>query len=69
MAHFSVGDEVIIRFGKYQGQKVRVIEVQPADVYEVKVADGHILLYVEEGLEKEKEGAPNTVCGGRPGVP
>jgi hypothetical protein len=69
MTRFVVGDEVVIRFEKYQGRKVRVSEVQPARLYEVKVADGHVLFYAGEGLEKDKERALKTVCGNRPGNP
>jgi hypothetical protein len=61
MTRFSVGDRVVIRYGKYQGQEVRIIERQPADVYKVQVEDGYILFYSEEGFEKGKEGV-------RPGV-
>jgi ribosomal protein L24 len=61
MTRFSVGDEVIIRFGKHQGQEASIIERQPADVYKVKVEDGYILFYSEEGLEKEKAGVQEGV--------
>jgi hypothetical protein len=61
MTRFSVGDEVIIRFGKHQGQKASIIERQPANVYRVKVEDGYILFYSEQGLEKEKEGVQEGV--------
>jgi ribosomal protein L24 len=61
MTSFSVGDEVIIRFGKHQGRKARVIEVQPAKVYKVKVEDGHILFFTEKGLKGEKEGASKAI--------
>jgi hypothetical protein len=61
MTRFTVGDEVIIRFGKHRGQGASIIEKQPADVYKVKVEDGYILFYSEEGLEKEKAGVQEGV--------
>jgi hypothetical protein len=42
---------------------VRIIERQPADVYNVQVEDGYILFYSEEGLERDTEGASTAVCG------
>jgi ribosomal protein L24 len=59
MTHFSVGDPVVIRFGKQQGQKAIVIKNPTADVYKVKVEDGSIRYYSGKGLEKEQEQVPN----------
>jgi hypothetical protein len=53
MTHFSVGEQVVIRYGKQQGQKGKIIRTQLADVYEVKVLDGSILFFSSKGLEKE----------------
>ena len=56
MTHFSVGDHVIIRFGKQQGQKATIIRSQPADAYLVKIEDGAVLFFSGRGLEKGTEG-------------
>jgi hypothetical protein len=54
MTHFAVGEQVLIRYGKHQGLKAKVIESQPADVYKVKISDGSILFFTSKGLAKEK---------------
>ena len=54
MARFSVGDRVIIRYGRQQGQKGKIIKSQQADVYEVRVEDGSVLFFSGKGLDKEK---------------
>jgi hypothetical protein len=54
MPCFSVGDEVIIRYGRQQGQKGKIIKRQQADVYEVRVADGSVLFFSGKGLENER---------------
>jgi hypothetical protein len=56
MTHFSVGEQVIIRYGRQQGQKGTIIRSQLVDVYEVKVEDGSILNYSSKGLVRMKEG-------------
>jgi len=53
MTQFSVGDRVIIRYGKRSGKKAIVIKVQPAHVYEVKAEDGAILFFSGAGIEKD----------------
>jgi hypothetical protein len=53
MTHFSVGDRVLIRYGKHQGQKANILKRPEAHVYKVKAEDGFILYYSEKGLEKE----------------
>ena len=55
MTHFSVGEHVLIRYGKQHGQKATILKRQPAEVYEVKVEDGAILFFSGKGLESEKE--------------
>jgi hypothetical protein len=65
MIRFAVGDRVVIRCGKHQGRKANIIKSPEAHVYKVKAEAGTILLYCEEGMEKEKEGALTTVCGTR----
>jgi hypothetical protein len=54
MTHFSVGEQVRIRFGKQQGQKATIIKNPQADAYKVKVEDGSIRYYSWKGLEKER---------------
>jgi hypothetical protein len=54
MTRFSVGEQVIVRFGKEQGQKARIMQSQPADVYKVKVANGSVLFFSGKGLAKEE---------------
>jgi len=55
MTHFSVGEQVIIRWGNHQGQKATIIKSQLGNAYRVKVEDGPILFFSSKGLEKEKE--------------
>jgi hypothetical protein len=55
MTRFSVGQEVVIRFGRHQGKKATIIKSQPADVYEVRVEEGFVLFFSGKGLEEEKE--------------
>jgi hypothetical protein len=53
MTGFSVGDQVIIRYGRQQGQKGKIIKSQRADVYEVRIEDGSVLFFSGKGLDKE----------------
>jgi len=55
MAHFSVGDQVVIRFGRQQGQKARIVKSQPGDVYMVRIEDGSVLCFTGKGLQGGKE--------------
>jgi hypothetical protein len=61
MTLFSEGDRVIIRFGKRQGQKGKVIESRSAHVYQVKAADGCVLFFSGKGLAREDEGVRQAV--------
>lgn len=61
MERFSVGDQVVIRYGKQQRQKGTVVKHQEADVYRVKLEDGSILFFCGKGLEMEKERVPHSV--------
>jgi ribosomal protein L24 len=61
MTHFSVGDQVVIRFGKQQGQKATILKSQPADAYIVKIEDGSVLFFSGKGLEKRAEGIQAVV--------
>jgi len=54
MTHFAAGDHVIVRFGKHQGQKATILNVQLGDAYKVKVADGTVHFFSSKGLEKEE---------------
>jgi hypothetical protein len=54
MTHFSVGERVIVRYGRQQGQQGTILKIQPENVYAVKVKDGPILCFTEKGLEPEK---------------
>jgi ribosomal protein L24 len=54
MTRFAVGDQVVIRYGKHEGQTGRIIKTREPNVYEVKVEDGFILFYSEKGLEKDE---------------
>jgi hypothetical protein len=61
MTRFAVGDRVIIRYGKHQGQKANIMKSLEAHAYKVKAEDGFILYYSEKGLAMEKEGASKVV--------
>jgi hypothetical protein len=54
MTRFSVGDQVIIRYGRHQGQKGKIIKSPQADVYEVRIEDGSVVFFSGKGLDKEK---------------
>jgi hypothetical protein len=54
MTHFSVGEQVIIRYGKHEGQKATVLRSQPDDAYRVKAEDGTVLFFTSKGLKKER---------------
>jgi hypothetical protein len=56
-----VGEQVLIRYGRHQGQKAKIIESQAAHVYKVKIEDGPILFYSGKGLEMAKEGVQKNV--------
>lgn len=55
MTRFALGEQVIIRFGRHQGQKASIIKVQLADSYTVRIEDGFVRFYSGKGLEKAKE--------------
>jgi len=65
MTHFSVGDRVIIRYGKHRGQEASILKSPEPHVYKVKAVDGFILYYSGKGLKTEKEGASTAVGGTR----
>jgi hypothetical protein len=53
MTRFSVGEQVIIRFGRPQGKKAVILKSLPADVYKVKVENGSVLFFTGKGLERK----------------
>ena len=53
MTRFLVGDQVIIRYGKQQGQRATIMSSQATDAYKVKAQDGSVLFFSWKGLEKE----------------
>ena len=50
MTHFSVGDQVVIRYGTQQGKTAKVLKSLPLDAYKVKFEDGFILFYSGKGI-------------------
>jgi hypothetical protein len=50
LTRFAVGEQVIIRYGRHQGQKARIIKNQLADIYTVRVEDGFVRFYTGKGL-------------------
>jgi len=52
MTRFTVGEQVIVRYGRHQGQKATIIKSQPGDAYRVKVEDGTVLFFSSKGLGK-----------------
>jgi hypothetical protein len=58
---FAVGEQVIIRYGRHEGQRARIIENQTADTYRVKVEGGFVLFYSGKGLERENGGVQQVI--------
>ena len=50
MKPFSLGEQVVVRYGNRGGQQARVVEKQPADVYKVRFPGGALLYYSGAGL-------------------
>jgi len=50
MTRFSVGEQVIIRYGLHQGQTAIILKSQSGDAYRVKAEDGTVLFYSGKGL-------------------
>lgn len=55
MINFSVGEPVIIRYGREQGQKATIVRRNSGDSYMVRTEDGAIFFFSSKGLSKEKE--------------
>jgi hypothetical protein len=53
MELFFEGDEVVIRYGKQQGQKGVIVKNQAADVYRVRLEDGSVLFFCAKGMERK----------------
>ncbi len=64
MTQFSVGDQVVIRFGKQQGQKAMILKQSEGDVYKVKVEDGSIHFFSSKGLELAQAQTQQSVSAG-----
>jgi ribosomal protein L24 len=60
---FSLGDEVLIRYGQQQGKKAKIIKSQPPDIYKVRVEDGSVLFFSGKGLDRQKEAVLPSVVG------
>ena len=58
MSLFSVGEQVVVRYGARQGQAAEVVERQPAEVYKVRLTDGALLFYGEGGLSRPAGDSP-----------
>ncbi len=54
MTSFSVGEEVIILYGRHERQKGVILKALVPDAYKVRVEDGTILFFSSRGLEKDK---------------
>jgi hypothetical protein len=54
MMHFAVGDRVLIRWGRQQGQRAEVIKSLLSDEYKVRREDGAVGYFSGKGLEKEQ---------------
>jgi hypothetical protein len=54
MTRFSVGEQVIVRWGREEGQRAKIMQSQPADVYKVKVENGSVRFFSGKGLAKEE---------------
>lgn len=50
MKPFIVGEQVIIRYGVWQGHEAHVVEQQPAEVYKVRLTDGRFLFFGRASL-------------------
>jgi hypothetical protein len=53
MTTFSVGDQVVIRYGIHEGKRARIITRREKDAYKVKAEDGYILFFSSKGLKLE----------------
>jgi hypothetical protein len=54
MTRFAVGEQVIVRWGREEGQRAKIMQSQPADVYKVKVENGSVRFFSGKGLAKEE---------------
>jgi hypothetical protein len=64
MTIFSIGDQVLIRYGLQQGKKARIIKSRRPDAYMVRVEDGSVRFYSSKGLEKESDAVSKVVSSG-----
>jgi hypothetical protein len=52
MTQFVVGDQVVIRYGKHQGEKARILKSIRGYDYKLKTEEGFVLFYSGKGLVK-----------------
>ena len=58
---FVVHEPVRIRWGRRRGQVGRVIQRQPARIYQVRFPDGEVLFYAEESFTRFREDSARRV--------
>jgi hypothetical protein len=68
MTPFSVGERVTILSGDRHGQSGEVVRVQLAQVYQVLLGDGSLLLYSQESLAREPATRPPHLVPGKRGA-
>jgi hypothetical protein len=56
-----VGDPVIIRYGKQQGQMATILKSQAGDAYTVKIEDGSVRFFSGKGLVAPAVGTTQQV--------
>jgi hypothetical protein len=69
MTHFSVGEQVIIRYGLKKSQKAKILRCTQPDSYMVKVDDGSVRFFSSKGLEKADDGIQQVVPSGNGAAP
>jgi hypothetical protein len=66
MVAFSIGDQVIIRFGARADQLGTIIKSGPGNAYTVRAEDGSVHNFTEKGLARaQPEPAPSAAMGGK----
>ena len=62
MTRFFVGDRVIIRYGRHEGQKAKIIKTSQADAFMVKVEEGSVLFFSGKGLQKQEDAGQRVIA-------